>query len=682
MHDDSEFRTPNSELRKPLRVLVVEDSEDDALMLLRELRRIGYEPQWKRVETREEMEEALRRGEWEIVISDYKMPNFSAPAALETLHESGLDLPFLLCSGTIGEETAVAALKAGAHDFFLKGSLNRLGPAIDRELREVEVRRRRREAEEQARREGARAEALLRIASRLNAQLDLNAVVAIVSEEAAQALGVRVATVHLYDEHGDAFDIAGGYGSPEIRRQLMPVPRALVELATQGQGPVVVIPNLQALPHQPNLDLHVRLDARTLCFAIMMKQGKLVGILSVITFGEERRFTEEEKALLKGMADQAALAISNALLFEASERRMIRLGALRAIDMAITASLDLRVTLNVILDHVTRQLGVDAADILLLDHHTQTLGYETGRGFRTSALRYTRLPLGEGYAGHAALERKIVNIPNLAEAQNSLKRAPLLKQEGFVAYWGVPLLAKGHVKGVLELLHRAPLLPNREWLDFLEALAGQAAIAIDNASLFGDLQRSNVELIQAYDTTLEGWSRALDLRDKETEGHSERVTHLTMRLADVLGIGKAELPHVRRGALLHDIGKMGIPDAILLKPGPLTDEEWVIMRQHPVYAFELLSPISYLRPALDIPYCHHEKWDGTGYPRGLKGEQIPLAARIFGLVDVWDALRSDRPYRPAWSEERALDHIREQSGRHFDPKVVTAFLEQISAEKA
>jgi putative nucleotidyltransferase with HDIG domain len=191
--------------------------------------------------------------------------------------------------------------------------------------------------------------------------------------------------------------------------------------------------------------------------------------------------------------------------------------------------------------------------------------------------------------------------------------------------------------------------------------------------MFNDLQRTTVELALAYDTTLEGWSSALDLRDHETEGHTQRVTAMTLRLARSLGIPDAELVHMRRGALLHDIGKMGIPDKILLKPGPLTDEEWVIMKKHPVYAYELLSPIPYLRSALDIPYCHHEKWDGSGYPRGLKGEQIPLSARLFAVVDVWDALRSDRPYRRGWDEERVAQHIADGSGTHFDPKVVAAF---------
>ncbi|HET6312785.1 MAG TPA: PAS domain S-box protein, partial [Chloroflexia bacterium] len=355
------------------------------------------------------------------------------------------------------------------------------------------------------------------------------------------------------------------------------------------------------------------------------------------------------------------------------QRQFDHLAAMHSIDKVITASLDLPVTLDVILEQVTSQLGVDAADVLLLNPHTQSLECVAVRGFRHSDVQKTRMRLGEGFAGRAALERHTIHIPNMLN-----RKQPMLfsvaEREGFLMYHGVPLIARGKVQGVLEIVHRSPLDPDAAWLQFSDALARQAAIAIDNATLFQELQRSNTELALAYDNTLEGWSRALDLRDKETEGHTRRVTDVTVRLARSMGVGEAGVLQIQRGALLHDIGKMGIPDSILLKPGPLTDEEWEIMRRHPVYAYELLSPISFLRPALDIPYCHHEKWDGTGYPRGLKGEQIPLAARIFAVVDVHDALSSDRPYRAAWPPEKVREHIRMGAGTHFDPDVVDAFL--------
>ena len=192
-----------------------------------------------------------------------------------------------------------------------------------------------------------------------------------------------------------------------------------------------------------------------------------------------------------------------------------------------------------------------------------------------------------------------------------------------------------------------------------------------------NLEEAHKQLLLAYDETIEGWSLAMDLRDKETEGHTRRVTQLTLKLAESFGIHDEELIHIRRGALLHDMGKLGIPDAVLHKPDKLTDAEWEVMRKHPQFAYDMLYPIEYLRPALDIPFCHHEKWDGSGYSRGLKGDEIPMSARLFAVVDVWDALTSDRPYRRAWSEEETLKYLREQSGRHFDPQVVDLFFQVV-----
>jgi putative nucleotidyltransferase with HDIG domain len=312
-----------------------------------------------------------------------------------------------------------------------------------------------------------------------------------------------------------------------------------------------------------------------------------------------------------------------------------------------------------------------------MDEERQQLEYGANRGFQTPTLRYTRLRLNEGMAGRAAGQRTVLQIRNLQTEPQTLMYAPSLAKEGFVSYFAAPLITQGKVNGVLEIFHRAPLDPDQEWLGFLEALAGQAAIAIGNTTLLDDLQRSNHELSAAYQSTIEGWSRALDLRDKETEGHTQRVTELSLELARVFGFSDAELVHIQRGALLHDIGKMGVPDRILLKEGKLTDDEWELMRQHPGFAYEMLLPITYLRPALDIPYCHHERWDGTGYPRKLKEHNIPLTARIFAVVDVWDALTSDRPYRPAWSREKTLAHIQAGAGSHFDPYVVEVFMDLI-----
>jgi len=424
----------------------------------------------------------------------------------------------------------------------------------------------------------------------------------------------------------------------------------------------------------------------------LLVSDSLVGILMLGPKLSEEPYSYDDELNLTTLANQTAVAIEKARLYTVAQQELFerkraekqlqlqlhRMNALREIDISIANTFTFDATLHVLLEQVISQLQVDAAAVLLLNPNEKILKYRASTGFRTAALEHTKLKIGEGLAGRAAKEQEIVCVSNILEMETSLEASPLLQSEEFIAYYGIPIIAKRDVKGVLEIFHRSELDPDEEWLDFMEALATEAAIVVDNVSLFQDLQQSNLELETAYETTLEGWARALELRDKETVGHSRRVTDLTILLAQSLGVDdEEELINIRRGALLHDIGKMGVPDELLLKPGPLSPEEFELMAQHPVYAYELLSNILFLMPAIDIPYFHHEKWDGTGYPLGLKGEQIPLAARIFAIIDVWDALISDRPYRPAWPAEEAMKYIRGQSNTHFDPQVVDAFFHLI-----
>jgi HD-GYP domain-containing protein (c-di-GMP phosphodiesterase class II) len=253
-------------------------------------------------------------------------------------------------------------------------------------------------------------------------------------------------------------------------------------------------------------------------------------------------------------------------------------------------------------------------------------------------------------------------------------KSPVFPTEGIGSVIGVPVLWRGEVLGSLYVIHEVPGRFGAADVETVRLFAEQAAVAIANARLIDDLKGAAQELAKAYDATLEGWVHALDLRDKETEGHTQRVVERTVDLARRAGIAEEALVHVRRGALLHDIGKVGIPDRILQKPGPLTEEEWAVMRLHPTYAHELLSGIAFLRPALDIPWAHHEKWDGTGYPRGLRGDEIPLVARAFAVVDIWDALVYDRPYRKALPAARVREYLREIAGTHLDARLVELFL--------
>jgi len=359
------------------------------------------------------------------------------------------------------------------------------------------------------------------------------------------------------------------------------------------------------------------------------------------------------------------------------ERRVEHMQALRRVDMAITNAVDVGLALDIFLEQVQALLKIDAAGVLLYDEHAQRLQPAAARGFGSEPARAAHVALGQELAGFAALEQRTVYVPDLQSEARWGSVVASEHQRGYRAYWAVPMLTKGQLQGVIELYAERAFVPDAQWFEFLETFADQGAIAVESALLFRSLERSNAELQLAYDKTIAGWAYALDLKDEETAGHSQRVTQLAVRLAQRFGVDQRELIHIQRGALLHDIGKMGVPDSILLKRGALTEVERRLIEQHTEYARDLLAPIDFLRPAIDIPYSHHERWDGGGYPQGLVGEEIPLAARIFAIVDVYDALTSERPYRHAWSREDTLEHIQNESGKHFDPQLVEVFMAMI-----
>jgi putative nucleotidyltransferase with HDIG domain len=406
--------------------------------------------------------------------------------------------------------------------------------------------------------------------------------------------------------------------------------------------------------------------------ANMFEKNEFFGSLVAFSKDESRVFSENDTLLMKGLADQASSAIKNASLYSKAKIRLENLHAMRMIDTAIASSLDLNHILQVLLSQAISRLSVEAASVYLINETTLMLEHHASQGIDLATFSRTNIRLGEGVIGKVALEQRTICVEDLSREAAWVR--PIVISEGLKVYCGAPMVAKGKTRGVLEVFSKEKKFDDPEWMELLETLAGQAAIAIETTSLFSELRQANYGLTLTYDTTLTGWSRALDLRDKETEGHTQRVTTLTIELAEMLGIKDEDLVNIRRGALLHDIGKLGVPDHILLKEGPLNEDEWEIMKQHPLHAYNLLYPIVYLRPALDIPYRHHEYWDGSGYPDGLKDMEIPLAARIFAVVDVWDALIADRPYRKAWSHQKAFRYIREQAGIQFDPSIVEAFM--------
>jgi PAS domain S-box-containing protein len=491
-------------------------------------------------------------------------------------------------------------------------------------------------------------------------------------KRASEIMDSTTCTVLLIDqEHGQAV-LSAQTGLPASTGKLhidLSSP-LLKQLVVHGEA--LILANIDS-KESDFREILVRPDIRAFFAYPMMRSGQVSGVITLSSLKPYMPSAEEISAC-QLLAERAAAALENARLFEKTDRHLQQVQALRTIDAAIASSFDLKVILNIILYQIVSQLNVDAADVMLLNPHNYALEYSVGRGFRSSAIEGSRFLLGEGVVGQQVMERRTIHISDLQAVVHNLLRADIFREEGFVTYSAAPLVAKGEVKGVLEVYQREASDRGSEWIEFLETLAGQVAIAIDNSQLFANLQRSNLELSLAYDATIEGWSRALDMRDKLTEGHTKRVTEIALNLARAMGMSEADLVHMRRGILLHDMGKVGIPDTILLKDSELTEEEWKVMRMHPQYAFEMLAPISYLRPALDIPGSHHEKWDGTGYPRGLRGEQIPLAARIFSVVDVYDALTSDRPYRKAWTKKKALQYIENEKEKSFDPRVVEVFM--------
>ncbi len=492
---------------KPLQVLIVEDLPDDAELMAMRLEEEGFKPEWKRVQTEQDFLKALEERP-DLILADWSLPQFSGLRALELMNERGLNIPFILVSGSIGEEAAINALHQGACDYILKDRSKRLGQAVRHTLESRRHQQEKEQAEAELKRRLAELEVLYNISSSLR-----------------------------------------------------------------------------------NLD---NLDA-----------------------------------MLSALLDQTLIV-----------------------------------------------LETGAGAIWLEKPEDTNLYLASARGWFTRFDNQVYLKPGEGIVGITYRSGKPYTSPEFI-------RDPNLSDYGrseTPAGWGGACLPiyNGQIKiGAMIIAVKLPREINLEEIKLLSSITEMAGIAVHRIRLFEKLKASEAALVEAYDETIQGWAAALELRDQETEGHSERVTEMTLALAQQLDFSEEQLTHIYRGSLLHDIGKMGVSDTILLKPGPLDDREWEIMRRHPIYAYEVLVPIAYLKPALNIPYCHHEKYDGSGYPRGLKGKQIPLPARIFAVVDVYDALTSDRPYRKAWSRKEALEHIKKVSGTHFDPQVVELFLDLI-----
>jgi len=355
------------------------------------------------------------------------------------------------------------------------------------------------------------------------------------------------------------------------------------------------------------------------------------------------------------------------------------LSTLLKVSGSLASTMELSEVLQIAIESVADLLDLGTGAIYTLEENTLILGATTPPlpPQFPNELRLACLD-DHPHIKNTISSKAPVYLQDARTASLSPAEKIIVDSRSLVSILYFPLLLKDAATGVFIVgTTDQPRQFNVSEFDLCYVLSYEVSLAVANAQLYKKTQHAVDDISKAYDATLEGWSRMLDMRDHVTEEHTHRVTDLTVKLAERMGIPETELGHIRRGALLHDIGKMGIPDSILQKPASLTRSEWAIMQTHPEKAYQVLSQIEYLLPAMDIPYCHHEKWDGTGYPRKLKGEEIPLSARIFAVVDVYDALTSDRPYRQAWEKEMALKYIQEQSGMHFFPEAVEAFCKMV-----
>ncbi len=418
--------------------------------------------------------------------------------------------------------------------------------------------------------------------------------------------------------------------------------------------------------------VHLTGGASSLMIAPMIVDDQVIGMIEA---GGFKPWNDDDLRIISAMAEISAYAIQRELLSEQKEGQLQRLNTLREIDRMITGNFDAKSIMTYLLGQIINQSNADAADILLSSEGTAVIEYGHGLGFIQPQNRESLVAVNPGPAELVMISSEPVLVTNISQSARWKQFFQQIKVEGFQSYYAVPLKAKGQTLGALEIYKRTPIKENADWLEFIQALAQQSAIALENAQLIDKLKKANREMLFAYDRTIEGWAKALEIRDRTTGEHSQKVMQWTMIMAQAMGIRKSdELTHIKRGALLHDIGKMGISDTILQKPGKLSDVEWLEMRKHPQYAYDLLYPIEFLRPAIDIPLYHHEHWDGTGYPKGLKGKDIPLIARIFAVIDVFNAITSKRPYGNPWPVNEAIDYIQKNAGTHFDPEVVQVFI--------
>lgn len=613
--------------KEVIQILLIEDDLDDVLLLKDSL--AEAETIKVKLTHAARLSDGLKQIAeqiFDVILLDLNLPDSRGLETLSNLQRSAANIPIVIISGLADDHTTLEAVRHGAQDFLVKGEIS--GRILARVLRYAIERK---QAEDALARSEAHYRQIIETAQEGIWTIDADNRTTLVNQRLADMLGYTIEEMIQKSIYEFTDDEGKAIGAKSLENRRLGINEQLDFKYIRKDGS----------PFWAIIETSSLLD----------QNGKYIGALAMLTDITQRKKADLEIRQRLSELEvlyQSGLTFSQLVSPKAIAKKMIDL---------LDQKMDWHHT-------AIRLYNSDSRTLELLVFNTSKLRSQEERETIEERLNTIQRP-DQGFSGWVIQHGEVIRSNDLKNDPRYVETFP-----GLRAGLYVPIKIGERVIGVISIESERTDAFSESDERLTMTLAAQAGIAINNALLLSDLKTSNTELSHAYDATIAGWSGALDLRDKETEGHSRRVTEMTLKLARAFGLSTEELVQIRRGALLHDIGKMGIPDAILLKPGKLTDEEWVIMRKHPEFAYNLLEPIAYLRSALDIPYCHHEKWDGTGYPRGLKGNQIPLAARIFAVVDVWDALSSDRPYRPAWTKEKVREHIRSLSGTHFDPQVI------------
>ena len=537
----------------------------------------------------------------------------------------------------------------------------------------------RKEAERNLQKRIAELEAVSRVSAALRSPGQLENQARKLLEEVLAVIRAESGGLLIYSTQSGIFEWGVGAGwSDEVPLSALSAEEGLLASVLQF-GQAYTSPDISRDP-AISADLRQLVPAGWCGIAVPLRAfSEPVGVLLAFSSTAEL-VSSWNVRLLETLAEIISSAVHQLRMQERTERNLGRLAALHEIDSAITANLDLRLTLETLLNHAAAQLGVHAGEVLMFNSLAQRLDGFASHGFRSYRPEHRQVRPGEGPAGRALLERRQVDVQLVSGSGRSNTDA-LYQAEGFQSGFAVPLISKGVILGVLAVLHREKLRVDSDWLDFFKTLAGQAALAIEDLNQLQKLRRSSSELGLTLVGALEGWARSVEWHCGQPEGRTQRLVEQTVRMAEQLGIAPAERVHIRSGAYLHDIGLLKIPQAILRQSDGLAPAETALLQSHPQLAYELLAPVAGLQPALDIPYCHHEHWDGSGYPRQLKGEEIPLAARIFAVVEAWDQLQAGLAGQPLAEAGAALHRFNEQAGRALDPQVVKAYIAMMNLSK-